>query len=194
MSTVLPFGNLDYAEQYFIDRGNELLAVAGTPWAFAGGTCLIEYIAKMINGGTADQFAFIDFIRNHMPQYGHFLYKTSNSRRQRTGFDTTTQDLPEQIYYILRCGLLHRFSLIPTATEISNGGRPRSVVMSHHPGATQGHLSHYSNGSDVVDAAFLVSQDFIADIQQAVRNVFSDAGNHGNITHCLTTTPPIYLF
>jgi hypothetical protein len=194
MSTALPFSDLTYARQYFLDRAQELIAVAGTPWAFAGAACLIEYMAKMKKGGATDQFDFIDFIRDEMPDYGNFAYSNPNRRKQRGNtFDSTTQDLPEQMYYILRCGLLHRFSVVPSITERNNGGRDRSIVMIHRSNASQTHLSKYVNPL-VSDAAYFVAEDFIEDIRCVTKSLFLKPANHINILQCLNDCPPIFLF
>ncbi len=125
---------------YFHQRADELLSVNGTPWLFAGGVCLIEYLTKLKSGGDGNQFNVIDFIRLEMPEYANFQYSTTHKRRHRTGLDYTDRDLPEQMYYVLRCGLLHRFSLVPSAKEVGNGGRPRSIAMIHQEIADHAHL------------------------------------------------------
>jgi hypothetical protein len=191
----LPFTNLNYARTYFLERAQELMAVNGTPWIFAGGTCLIEYLAKMKKGGRTDRFDFIDFVRSEMPAYANFHYSTPHRRVRRGGlFDMTDQDLPEQMYYILRCGLLHRFSLVPSSTEITNGGRLRSIWMIHQAAATQAHLSAISIPPDVPDSVVLISEVFINDISTLINTLFGRTALHGNILTCLNDCPPVFLF
>jgi hypothetical protein len=188
------FNDLNYTRQYFLERAGELLNISGTPWCFAGGTCIIDYLSSMVAGHRGDRFDFIDFVRANMQRYANFQYQAGHRRQLRNGTtDNTGQDLPEQMYYILRCGLLHRFSPIPTTREINNGGRPRSIVLTHRAGAEQAHLSNYANGV-ITDAAHFVAEDFIDDIQNTVRIVFGDRTNHVNILAYLNATPPIFLF
>lgn len=194
MSTTLPFSDLDYARDYFLDRCNELLAVTGTPWIFAGAACLIEYMSKLVNSGRAGQQAYVQFIRDNMPNYRDFRYLHSNPvRRRSVTRDHTNQDLPEQMYYVLRCGLLHRFSVIPDPEALSNGGRDRSIVMIHRAEATQVHLSNYQDPPLIRDASYFVAEDFIDDIEQTIRRIFLDTTNHPNIIACLNREPPVFL-
>lgn len=194
MARKFKWSDLSYSQSYFLDRCDELESMVGTPWVFANGMCLIEYLAKMDNGGTAGKFKVIEFIRNNMADYASFTYPRSHFRKLPHGVtDLIQDDLPEQMYYILRCGLLHRFSLVPTQTEIKNGGRKRSIVMIHQKLAEAAHLSRYSDPVRRISAAYFVAEPFIQDIRDTITDLFSLPTNHANIKKCLKDNPPIFF-
>ena len=90
-------------------------------WIFVGATTMIEYLAALKKGESAGPKDFIEFVRGYMPEYVQFKYKRKH-RLSKTGVGEkprilTKADLPEQMYYILRCGLVHGFSLVPGPKE-----------------------------------------------------------------------------
>jgi hypothetical protein len=123
---------LQEAEAYFRLRIDELkqMIPAGTPWVFLCGTAVIEYLSKLAVGKDDGGRGFKKFVTDYMPDgYRNFKYKSG------------ADDLPLQLYHILRCGIVHSFSLIPDPNATRNKGRIRSVVLSHD----EPHLTSYSS-------------------------------------------------
>lgn len=179
--------NLQEGEEYFAGRTQELLAACndGTAWVFVFASTLVEYLAKLVNGQNTTRQHYIQFIKDYMakirPEYATFSYQNGN------------QDLPEQMYHILRCGIVHSFSFVPDQQAMNSGGRERSIVLSHRT-AGRPHLSSYSSVK-APDAAIFVAEDFVEDIEKAIRHIFSDARSRAdlkaNIETWLSTHPPI---
>ena len=97
---------------------------------------------------------------------------------------------PNRLYHVLRCGIVHSFSLIPDQQAINKGGRDRSVVLSHDAP----HLSAFSS-ADAPDACCLRANGFVDDLETAMKALFTNAAINaplaGNITKWLTDYPPI---
>jgi hypothetical protein len=172
---------LPEAKNYFECRLNELNAMCsdGTPWVFLCGSALIEYLSKLAKGDDGGGAGFKEFVTKYMPQrYRDFQYESSDC------------DLPVQMYHVLRCGIVHSFSLIPDTRAKKHGGRDRSIVLSH----TDPHLSCHSSLT-AKDACVFNAEQFILDIEQAAKKLFDDAAQDavlaGNITRWLRKHPPI---
>src|SRR6266571_6800773 len=110
-------------EHYFRDRVDELRALAnrGDPWVFLCASAFIEYLAKIVQGhGSGD---YKQFLKNCFfkvcPKYASFRYDSGKS------------DLAEQMYHVLRCGIVHSFSLIADSKAKKSGGRDRSILLAH---------------------------------------------------------------
>lgn len=185
--------DLDYYKAYFLDRCGELLHLAGTVWPFVGAACIIDYLTKLVNHGESTRTTYIQFIKDYMPRYRDFEYVNSHDLMKNwTSSGKTKSDLPEQMYVVLRCGLVHQFSMIPDQQGLSNGGRDRSIVMIHRAEADQPHLSNYSNAAaGIPDACHFVVEDFIEDLMATVRAIFHNSTNHASIIACLNAQPPI---
>ena len=162
---------LSDAHQRFKDRLAELPALypSGSPWVFLCAAALVEYLAKLVDGSDTGGLGYKNFVRNWLalirPAYATFSYRSGQS------------DLPEQMYHVLRCGVVHNLSLIPAPAARAKGGRDRSIVLCHRPEAQQGHLFHLSNyaTAEIADAAIFVAEDFVDDIDHVVERVFSAA-------------------
>jgi hypothetical protein len=113
-----------------------------------------------------------------MPKYKSFQYLSGKA------------DLPEQMYHVLRCGIVHSFSLVPDQGARDKGGRDRSIVLSHNGR----HLSQWSK-QKAPDACCLNAEEFIDDIESAMLQLFSTAkGNRQiaqNIEDWTKRHPPI---
>ena len=122
---------LPEAEAYFTGRIDDLkrMSADGTPWVFLCSSAVIEYFSRLAAGKNDGAEGFKRFVKAYMPPaYLTFKYRSGLA------------DLPEQLYHVLRCGIVHSFSLIPDTKAKSSGGRNRSIVLSHH----EPHLSSYS--------------------------------------------------
>lgn len=178
---------LEEYENYFLERSYELLNICndGTPWVFLCASALIEYLAKLVNGKDLSGEGYKNFITEYMAEikneYKTFRYKNGE------------EDLPTQMYHILRCGIIHSFSFISDDKSKNKGGRDRSLVLSHRKSGNI-HLSAYSS-SNVSDSVNFVAEDFIDDIQKTIRHIFlkakSDTKLAENIINWLKLHPPI---
>lgn len=196
-STYLAVKGLKVAKESMIAEAGYLLNLQGTPWAFVGAAAMIDYCSRLQNGGHTDRWKYIGFIRKYFPsKYRAFEYRRKHRRKSMTAtgivVSNSKTDLPEQMYYILRCGLVHAYSLVPSATERNNGGRTRSIWLIHRASKTQNHLTNFELRPYVTDAAYFVAEDFIADLQTAIRALFKDISVRENIRTALTKQPPIW--
>ena len=97
--------NCEEAKTYFYARIEELKDMckpggAETPWVFLCGSAMIDYLSRLAAGKDNGGEGFKKFIRDYMPSsYCDFEYRSGD------------KDLPEQVFHILRCGIVHSFSL-----------------------------------------------------------------------------------
>ena len=174
---------LGEAETLFLDLLKSLEPMAANPWPFLCASALVEYLTKMVNGGPSGAQKYKQFVKTYLagvdPRYKAFTYAGGQ------------QDLPVQMYHVLRCGIVHSFSLIPDATATASGGRTRSIVIAHEGR----HLSPYrENGTD---AALLVLHDFVMNLENVIKQSFlaanTDARLRANIEKHLRDHPPIQV-
>src|SRR5213594_1781122 len=124
-------------ETYFRNRVDELrsLAQRGDPWVFLCASSFLEYLAKIELGKTTSATDYKDFLKNYLfkvcPAYAGFQYHSGS------------QDLADQMYHVLRCGIVHSFSLFADpAAKRKHGGRDRSILLAHRSSG-QRHLANY---------------------------------------------------
>ncbi len=162
--------NLKQIEVYFQNRVGELrtLAERGDPWVFLCASSFIEYLAKITSGNaTSSGTEYKNFLTNSLfracPAYASFRYASGR------------QDLADQMYHVLRCGIVHSFSLFPDpSAKGKHGGRPRSIVIAHRQ-LGLAHLQLLFDKKQKLDAAVFIAQDFVEDISTVVTFVFSTA-------------------
>jgi hypothetical protein len=169
------------AKEYFQHRVNELKSMSseGTPWVFLCGSALIDYLSKLAYGKDRKAAGYKDFVKKYMPPtYRKFAYASGH------------KDLPEQMYHVLRCGIVHMYSLVPDKQATSKGGRSRSIVLTHEP--TYHQLDHYPGG---IDACVFRAEEFISDIEYALIRLFARANKYkaprARIEKWLKAHPPI---
>lgn len=155
-------------EKYFKARAKEIQTIAkdGTPWGFLCGAAFLDCLSKLSAGQDMGKQGYKDFARKYLkainPAYSAFRYANGKA------------DLPEQLYHVFRCGILHSFSLVPDATSAGKGGRPRSIVLCHRKEAKRTgitHLSGYST-SIISDACVFVAEDFGKDLKRVTALLF----------------------
>ncbi len=173
---------LQDAEEYFTAMIPDLgkMCCDGSPWVFLCGAAVIEYLSKLAYGG-GGRTNFIKFVKEYMPtSYRKFSYACKK------------KDLPKQMYHVLRCGIVHSFSLIPDEQGKENGGRDRSIALSHD--ICDGHIKNVST-ERAPDACCLNAFEFVADLASTMRKLFQAAKTNTqvktNITNWLTKFPPI---
>jgi hypothetical protein len=151
-------------EKHLLSLVDAIVRMEQTPFPFLCAATMIEYLIRI--SGYGDNY--INFICDHLPGgYQNFQYHHTGGER----------DLPQQMWYILRNGLVHTFSLFPDKTGQNAGARERSILITHRSAGDGPHLSHVkkiSGGIDA-DAALFVLEDFCEDISGVIRKVFSDA-------------------
>ena len=161
-------------------------------WVMLGASAFIDYLARLADGADRGRAGYIDFIRTWMSQvrkeYVTFQYNNG------------TSDLPQQMYYVLRCGIVHSFSLIPDSLALKHGGRNRSIVFCYRfqeEVRRQGiqHLASHRDASSGIDAAVLVGEDLVSDIESVVQLLFQQANSNkalsSRMTGWISSHPPI---
>lgn len=120
---------LEKFKNYMFERFFELERDSrGTVWDFVGLSVSLDYLASLTKIKVTDQRTgklkyqsgseyFTSFINRFFPEaYSQFTYRNGSN------------DLPEQMYRTLRCGLAHAFSLYG---ESSGRGRTGSIMIGH---------------------------------------------------------------
>lgn len=156
---------LDEAKAEFLKLLDSLESMPVNPWPFLCASAFIDYLTRMVNGGQAGGNEYKKFVSTYLarvnPLYVSFTYSSGD------------QDLPIQLYHILRCGIVHSFSFFPDSTAVKYGGRQRSVLITHDT-SDGPHLSNYRDKGE--DAALLVLHDFVSDLREVTEQIFVDAG------------------
>ncbi len=182
-------------ESYFKSRVEELRAFAerGDPWVFLCASSFIEYLAKVVYDRPTTHKDYKEFLKNYLfticPEYKTFKY------------DSGKCDLAEQMYHVLRCGIVHSFSLFPDRVATTNhGGRARSILIAHRKSGRR-HLGNYvdKRRNPKLDAAVFIAEDFIDDIAEVTDFIFSQARKRttsgkqlrSNIRNWVKAYPPI---
>jgi hypothetical protein len=154
-------------EKYMLERVDELksLATHGDPWFFLCASSFIEYLAKLTNGNSTTHTDYKEFLKN-------YFFKVNTSYKNFK-YSSGKQDLDVQMYHVLRCGIIHNFSLIADPQAKKKGGRDRSILLAHKKSSIN-HLSNYINNSNKtpIDACIFIAEDFADDIEKATKYVF----------------------
>jgi hypothetical protein len=154
-------------EKYLLSLVDAIVRMKRTPFPFLCAATMVEYLIKISGYHNADAYA--RFICDHFPVgYKDFQYDHNEGQR----------DLPQQMWYILRNGLVHSFSLFPDKKGQKAGARERSILITHRSAQEGRHLDHVrkiSGGTAPVDAALFVLEDFCHDISGVIHKIFSDA-------------------
>jgi hypothetical protein len=177
---------LDEARQYFEGLIKSLRDICRNkrhkdPFVFLCGSAVIEYLSKLAAGEDTGATGYKGFVMEYMPAgYREFEYASGD------------QDLPVQMYHVLRCGIVHSFSLKAGNTARRNHGRDHSIGLSHD--RREGHLANVSQGK-AHDACCLNAHEFVEDIAKAMRRLFdkaeADPTLRSNIETWLQQFPPI---
>jgi hypothetical protein len=156
--------NLPTIHQYFNDRLTELsdLAKRGDPWVFLCASAFIDYLCRLVNGKNCKRKCYITFIEDYLgqidPRYKKFIYASGD------------QDLPYQMYYILRCGMVHSFSFVPEKTD-KTIGRERSILIAHN---LNGDIHFHHHNVDGYDAVVFTAESFVEDLDKLVQYIFTE--------------------
>ncbi len=157
-------------ESYLYARAAEIKAMVqdGTPWIFLCAASFLDLLTRLANGGRGGRTQYKSFIRTYLsrvnPLYIDFQYASGE------------RDLPEQMYHVLRCGIVHAFSLVPDEKSRDEGGRSRSIVLSHRANNDGPHLSVFKRiAPRPFDAALFNAEDFADDIERVIHLLFHEA-------------------
>lgn len=178
---------IEQVRQYFLERCDEIISMsnAGDPWVFLCGATMIDYLTQMTTAQSG-RAAYINFVDNY--------FKEINLNYKEFEYNNGKRDLPTQMYVILRCGIVHKFSFIPGDNEIANGGRMRSILLAHEKNGNNGaHLTSYTKNG--MDGAIFTAEQYAKDIKAVVEFIFTKATTdptlEGNIQTYITNFPPI---
>ncbi len=167
---------------YFKNHNEALKSIVGKgdPWVFLCGSVTIEYLAKICFNKVE---IYVKFIKQYMSKVDHryvdFKFKNGKS------------DLPDQMYYVLRNGLVHTFTLKPLNNN--GNGRTNSIVLSH----VDLHLTCDTTDSNRDSCVFNAKQ-FINDLGKAIDFVFekvkSDLDLQKKMENHFSKYPPVTAF
>lgn len=184
-------------ERYFDGRLSDLKTYAphGNPWIFLCAASFVEYLAQLwFNKETTAQ-DYRTFLKDHFfvvcPRYALFRFANIYTKKGEG-------DLDVQMYNVLRCGIVHSFSLIAGRQAILSGGRDQSILLAHRP---ERHLSSRVVKRKGIDAAVFVAEEFVDDIVLATKTMFAlarkrdskGAALRANIVSWFNKRPPIGL-
>ena len=158
---------LDDLERYLLTQFDQLdhICKSPSPWIFLCLSAFIDYLSNLSEPQqSTDKLRYTNFIRKWYPaRYGNFKYRSG------------MKDLPEQIYTILRSGLVHSFSLTPNPKSSSTTGRRRSFYLGHRQTEQRKHLSRFFDKSRGIDAAVFIAEDFLEDTKAAALKIIRRA-------------------
>jgi hypothetical protein len=166
------------------------------PWVYLCLSVLIDYLSRLSFGVQYDSRGkelipgreeYIRFVEDYFPnRYRTFRYVSGS------GY------LPRQMYLLLRCGIVHSFSLVPDEQSTKQGARGRSIVLIHGREAqSEGyrHLDNYPGLRGDLDAALFVAADFFSDVKAAAYELLTKAATDPaiakNVLSWFTKYPPI---
>src|SRR5271168_5244509 len=96
----------DEAKAEFLKLLDSLESMPVNPWPFLCASAFIDYLTKMVNGGQTGRETYKQFVSTYLAKvnslYVSFTYGSGH------------QDLPIQLYHILRCGIVHS-ELLPVS-------------------------------------------------------------------------------
>jgi len=122
----------------------------------------------MESGKSTGAQGYKDFLRDYLfkvcPEYGTFRYRSGKA------------DLADQMYHVLRCGIVHSFSVIADQAAKVRGGRDRSILLAHRASGRT-HLSNYVNNrrKPKLDSAVFIAEDFVEDIAKLTTYIFAES-------------------
>jgi hypothetical protein len=97
------------------------------------------------------------------------------------------------MYHVLRCGIVHGYSLVPDKISISKGGRKRSILLGHRKNCDTHFEKNEENG---LDSVVFTAEDFAEDLEKLTDAIFKemapkDQNLSKNIVDWYSKYPPI---
>ena len=180
-------GNWVEIRTYCLDRIEELRSIlnGGTAWGFLGAAAFVDFLSRLRFGKATGQTQYKAFICEFFPD--HYRGK----RFARTHISDEYDTLPSQFYHILRCGVLHSFSL--SVDEKSEGkGWTSSVIIStngKHGDREYRHLDSFTEGD--YDAIVLIGDELANDLVKTVDRMFDAEDVRKNSVKWWTKCKPL---
>lgn len=176
---------LDDLENYLQMQFDQLdhICKSPSPWIFVCLSAFIDFLSQMEDPHQSNiRQRYINFISKWYPaKYRNFTYRNGNT------------DLAEQMYVILRSGLVHSFSLTPDPNRPGTSGRWRSLYLAHQASGLK-HLGR-ADKSLGIDAAILIAEEFLQDTKNVAKRLIRKARRNRslrqNIIYFLTNQPPV---
>ncbi|MCG0997583.1 hypothetical protein [Acetobacter persici] len=142
----------------------------GSIWDFVLMGCLVEIVAKL-NCTNKSLYTFdkiSKLFNDRLPKYRIPSYKTHDN----------INDVPEQIYMVMRCGLIHSLSLVPDEKykekkKYEKHWRKGSLLLSHKGNHLQ--MMTWSPDGEPFEACQLDYSSMLDDMQTALDAIFRDA-------------------
>ncbi|WP_264812677.1 hypothetical protein [Gluconacetobacter sacchari] len=141
----------------------------GSIWDFVILGCLIEVVSKLNSERTGKStFQVVrKLFDERLPKYRNIKYEKPVS----------ANDLPEQLYMVLRCGLVHGLSLRPDE-KVRNSGRYKpywreNTLTLWHRG-NHLHINRIIFNGQEWDRVNIDYDSLLEDIQKALNNIFED--------------------
>lgn len=161
-------------------------AKSGDTWVFLMAASFIDYLVRMVyNVEPTTHREYKQFIKDYLslinPQYKDFVY------------ESTDKDLPEQMYHVLRCGIVHGYSLVPDSQGMNYGGRKRSILLGHK---IHGDIHFTKIVTTEYDSVLFTAEDFTEDLEKLLNKIFIDIAPLDstltqNILNWIKKYPPI---
>lgn len=169
-------------KKYCEDRLIEIRKVSqdGSPTGFLCLAAFVDFLAKLAAGKDEKSKGYKDLITTFFPDaYKNFVYNSGD------------KDLPTQFYSVLRCGILHGFSLYPDRPN-RNGSKVRTIVISHDGKDGRKPYKHLSNYAEKgFDAALLIADKLCDDMSSAIQKMFTYTSVQANAEQWVKKQPPI---
>lgn len=184
--------DLSHVEKYLNDRLDELadLANRGDPWVFGACSTYIEMLAFRVyysriitrNGPTRNQATGADYIELCN---GYLYPRRKNSVIRYSNGDEVK--FTDQLYYILRCGVVHTFSMNPTPRN-PNTAKPYSIILGHAQNFKSTKTKHLqkikidqASGSASEEAVLIFAEDFVDDLKKCTKKIIQKAKKDCNL-------------
>nr|WP_128081132.1 hypothetical protein [Acetobacter persici] len=151
---------------------SEVDRLNGSIWDFVLMGCLVEIVAKLncTHKVSSTLHKISKLFDDRLPQYRIPSYKTHNN----------IKDVPEQIYMVMRCGLIHSLSLVPDRTykerkNYKKHWREWSLLLTHKGNHLQ--MMTWKPNGQPIEACLLDYSTMLDDMQTALDAIFQDAVN-----------------
>ena len=152
--------------------------------------CFLEYLAKLYYGRILpndnkanDKSIYLKFVNE--------IFIETNPKYKTFEYDNREIKLGDQMYLILRCGIVHAFSLTPNRRR-NTVGKLRSIILADKNDELE-HLANFSN-EFVEDSCIFKLEEFINDLDKSLDSLFHKAESDMTIAKNITDWTDDYPF
>lgn len=148
---------------------NDIDRLNGSIWDFVLMGCLVDVISRInYNNIKSSIKRTSKLFDDRLPKYREVYYNKPK----------IINDVPEQIYMVMRCGLVHSLSLVPnkdymTSKSYENHWRKGSLLLTHRGNHLQ--MRTRIHNGEPIDACQLDYSTMLDDMQSALDAIFQDA-------------------